>query len=153
MIKKLISARNEDYTFFIQCSCGNEIIQFYYYKESNIDNEIIGIRYFGHLPDLKDSRCANFTFTRSSFYSFIEATERALRNDIIHGVVKDGLEYLVFDKDKYGFYTLLKARSNMMLKKKQYVWDISLRESEVKLIYEELLNMKNFIEEGFKKKC
>lgn len=148
-IRQLISSRNEDFTFYVQCNCGNEIIQFYYYEATAIDDEIIGIKYFGHLDDIKDSRCANFMFTRESFQKFIEATSNALNLNVVHGNIVDDLtqEYLVFNKDKYGFYTLLKARSKSALLKKKYVWDIALTEIEVNGIYEKLIEMKNKMEE------
>ena len=146
MIKEIISSRNEDFTFYVQCSCGQEVIQFYYYKETNIDPKIIGIKYFGYLKDYKDSRCANFTFTEETFDQFIDITYKALNVNIVHGSIKDGSELLIYDKDKHGFYTLLKARSDKLSKKGIYVWDICLREEEVSLIYEKLLEMKEVIE-------
>ena len=146
MIKEIISSRNEDFTFYVQCSCGQEVIQFYYYKETNIDPKIIGIKYFGYLRDYKDSRCANFSFTEESFNQFIEATYKALHVNIVHGAIKDKAELLVYDKDKSGFYTLLKAKNSTLIKKGVYIWDICLREEEVSLIYEKLLEMKEVIE-------
>lgn len=146
MIKEIISSRNEDFTFYVQCSCGQEVIQFYYYKETNIDPKIIGIKYFGYLRDYKDSRCANFSFTEESFNQFIEATYKALHVNIVHGAIKDKDELLVYDKDKSGFYTLLKAKNSTLIKKGVYIWDICLREEEVSLIYEKLLKMKEVIE-------
>ena len=146
MIKEIISSRNEDFTFYVQCSCGQEIIQFYYYKETKIDPKIIGIRYFGYLRDCRDSRCANFAFTEESFNQFIEATYKALHVNIVHVAIKDGHELLVYDKDKSGFYTLLKAKNSKLIKKGVYIWDICLREKEVSLIYEKLLEMKEVIE-------
>ena len=146
MIKEIISSRNEDFTFYVQCSCGQEVIQFYYYRETNIDPKIIGIKYFGYLRDYKDSRCANFSFTEESFNQFIEATYKALHVNIVHGAIKDKDELLVYDKDKSGFYTLLKAKNSTLIKKGVYIWDICLREEEVSLIYEKLLKMKEVIE-------
>ena len=146
MIKEIISSRNEDFTFYVQCSCGQEVIQFYYYKETNIDPKIIGIKYFGYLRDYKDSRCANFSFTEESFNQFIEATYKALHVNIVHGAIRDKDELLVYDKDKSGFYTLLKAKNSTLIKKGVYIWDICLREEEVSLIYEKLLKMKEVIE-------
>ena len=116
MIKEIISSRNEDFTFYVQCSCGQEVIQFYYYKETNIDPKIIGIKYFGYLRDYKDSRCANFSFTEESFNQFIEATYKALHVNIVHGAIKDKDELLVYDKDKSGFHTLLKAKNSTLIK-------------------------------------
>ena len=146
MIKEIISSRNEDFTFYVQCNCGQEVIQFYYYKETNIDPKIIGIKYFGYLKDYKDSRCANFTFTEETFNQFIEATYKALHVNIIHGAIKDEDEFLLFDKDRNNFYTLLKGRNLKSIKKGIYVWDICLREEEVSLIYDKLLEMKEVIE-------
>ena len=145
MIKEIISNRNEAFTFYVQCSCGQEVIQFYYYKDTNIDPKIIGVKYFGYLKDYRDSRCANFSFSEQTFNKFIDITYEALATKIIHGAIKDGPELLVYDKDEYGFYRLLKARNNKMLKKGIYVWDICLREAEVSLIYKKLLEMREVI--------
>lgn len=146
MIKEIISSRNEDYSFFVHCNCGNEIIQFYYYRPTNIDEEIIGIRYYGYVKNVKDSRCTSFTFTRETFNNFIESTYNAIYNEnTLYGVIQDNNAYLIFNKDKHGFYTLLKARSKILLLKKQYVWDIMLRKPEVQLLYDRLLKMKEVI--------
>lgn len=145
MIKEIISNRNEDFTFYVQCNCGQEVIQFYYYKETNIDPKIIGIKYFGYLKDYRDSRCVNFAFTEETFDQFIDITYKALNVNIVHGAIKDGSELLIYDKDKHGFYTLLKARSDKLIKKGIYVWDICLKAAEVSLIYEKLLEMREVI--------
>ena len=148
-IKELINSRNEDFTFYVQCNCGNELIQFYYYKETNIDPIIIGIKYFGYLNDKKDSKCANFNFSIETLDKFIEATYKALNVNIIHGYIPDAVykdnEFLVFDKDEDNFYQLYKIRNKTHLKQNKYVWDICLRRDEVSLIYEKLIEMREVI--------
>ena len=148
-IKEVINSRNEDFTFYVQCNCGNELIQFYYYKETNIDPIIIGIKYFGYLNDKKDSKCANFNFSIETLDKFIEATYKALNVNIVHGYIPDAVykdsEFLVFDKDKDNFYQLYKIRNKTHLKQNKWVWDICLREEEVSLIYEKLVEMREVI--------
>jgi hypothetical protein len=46
--RKVITTRDEDYAFFLQCTCGAEILEFYGYRETEKEDEIIGIRYFGN---------------------------------------------------------------------------------------------------------
>lgn len=148
-MKQLINSRNEDFTFYVQCNCGNEIIQFYYYKETSIDPTIIGIKYFGYLKDKKDSRCANFNFSVETLDEFIEATYKALNINIIHGYIPDDNnkkeEFLIFDKDRDNFYRLYKVRDKLHLKQNKYIWDICLRRDEVSLIYEKLIEMREVI--------
>ena len=43
------------------------------------------------------------------------------------------------------FYLLYKVRNKSHLKQNKYVWDICLREEEVSLIYEKLLEMREVI--------
>ena len=79
----IISNRNEDYSFFLQCNCGNDLIQFYYYKETNLNDKIIGIRYFGHLEDVnKKSKNTSFIFnntkTLNQFINYLEDMENAI---------------------------------------------------------------------------
>lgn len=147
MIKEIISGRNEDYSFFIQCLCGNEILQFYYFKPTNIDEEIIGLKFYGIVKRAKDSKCTNFFFDRKSFDYFVKAIHKMIISEgPVHGVIADNQDFLIYDKDKYGFYTLLKSRSKILLSKKQYVWDITLRKSEMEEIYNRLLKIKEVIE-------
>ena len=145
MVKELISNRNENYTFFIQCSCGQEILQFYYYKYTNVDDEIIALRYFGHIDNHKDSKCANFTFTRRDFNELILALNKCLSEDHFGKLIQDKEEILAIRKDKLGFYTLLKFRDKKQKEKENFIWDICLSQKQVLKLIEKLNEMRDYI--------
>ena len=143
MVKEIISSRNEDYSFFIQCSCGSEVIQLYYYKETSISEEIIGLKYYGCV---KDIRLSNFTFTRESFNLFVDMIAQALNPNESNKYIKDGNDHLAITKDKYGFYILSKSKEKTSwFNKEKCVWDINIREPEMKVLKEKLLDMKSII--------
>lgn len=147
MIKPIISNRLEDKSIFIHCDCGNEIIQFYYYKETSLCPEIIGLQYYGYIKDKEDSKCTSHQFNRKTFRIFLDKLHESLREDKLHHISEDYHQYLILDKDEHNFWKIVKARSARQIFHKNYVWDICLREPSVRELITELDCMWNIISE------
>lgn len=147
MIKPIISNRLDNKSVFIHCECGNEIIQFYYYKETTTCPEIIGLQYYGYVKNKEDSRCTNFQFNKKTFKIFINKLKESLKEDKFHAIFEDHDEYLVIDKDNYGFWKILKYKGAKRIFHKLSVWDISLRELSIRELIKELEEIWKIISE------
>lgn len=141
MIKPIISNRLEDISLFLHCECGNEIIQFYYYKETSTCPEIIGLQYFGYVKNKEDSKCTGFQFNRDTFKLFIDKLKQSLKEDTLQQIFEDHNEYLMINKDIYGFWKICKTRNAKQIFDKFYIWDICLRDISIKELIAELDKM------------
>ena len=145
MVKELISSRNENYTFFVQCCCGQEIIQFYFYEKTNIDDEILGLRYFGHIQNHKNSNCANFRFNRDMFKTIIDSLKESVNVKIYNKTFIFGGELLAIKKDALGFYSLIKFKNKRSKRKEINIWDICIHKDSILDLIAELEEMFNYV--------
>ena len=135
MVHNVISSRNADYSFYVKCDCGKEILHFAYFGETNDCLEIIAAKYYG--PDSGQSNDI-FTFTQSSLRKLSDHLKLSLTEENYSCTIEDGTVTLHVIKDALGFYTI---------KKKRYLmapiedWEICLRDFNIKLIIEELDKM------------
>lgn len=138
MIHNVISSRNADYSFYVKCDCGKELIHFVYFGESVACDEIIAIKYYG--PDSTSHDA--FTFTQSNLRKLSDHLKLSLSESIYTFSLEDATTMLQVTKDISGFYTI---------KRKHYAvkmiedWEICLRDFSIKLIVDELDKMYDII--------
>ena len=147
MNKTIISSRREDASVFLQCDCGNEIIQVFYYKQTTTCEEIISLAYYGYLEEIKNNSYTRFAFDQVSFKLFIEALQTCAEKFVYSYVITDRSPLrLYIDKDRFGFTKLTLYMKPFGRTKLRKVWDISIREQallefieELKKIYEKIM--------------
>ena len=149
MIKKIISGREENYSIFLHCLCGKEIIQIYYYKEDRVLSRIIGMQFYGQIKNPKDLIYNNFQFTDSSFIEFINKLEEFINNDcdkdqkILMSHAKEDI--LTLKKDVDGFFIIGRSKNLEEAREDIFIWDINFRLPEAQEFLNELKKLKNII--------
>ena len=142
----LISCSKEDYSFYVKCDCGKEILQFYYYEDDGATGEpIIGINYFGHIDSkASDSYDRSVIFSKKSFLSFVSVLE------------SDGVEYALNTHDRYfhakrhkntNYIHLIRALSEDYYDKGKYLWDIVIHDSLLSIFLQELNKIKDLLQQ------
>lgn len=147
MVKNIITSKNTDYSTFLHCHCGGEILWFYYYHETLSCDEIIFLDYFGYLKEEEENRNKSFVFTKTLFYEFLESLIKAQDSSNFYKIYSNNGSFLILEKDNLGFYTLYKYINKKSLLKSKYIWSITIREPQVTEFIEELKRMKSTIEE------
>ena len=136
--RKIITTRNEDYAFFLQCPCGAEILEFYGYRETEKEDEIIGIRYFGN----DSTNNLNFILSRELLDKLINGfnillISSGLPNDVENSEQKVisfrlerdsvNLEYLQVDLEKeLNIFHISKYIEVPKQNKPKLIWHVSL---------------------------
>jgi hypothetical protein len=155
--RKVITTRDEDYAFFLQCTCGAEILEFYGYRETEKEDEIIGIRYFGNDStnnlnfilnrELLDKLISGFNtlLINSSFPDDVENPEQKLTSFRLE---RDSvnLEYLQVDLEKeLNTFHISKYTKVPRQNKPKLLWCISLYKICVEDFINELTNLQKAI--------
>lgn len=136
--RKVITTRDEDYAFFLQCTCGAELLEFYGYRETEKEDEIIGIRYFGN----DSTNNLNFILNRELLDKLISGFNTLLINSRPQNDVKDSeqkltsfrlarnsvnLEYLQVDLEKeLNTFHISKYIEVPKQNKPKLLWHVSL---------------------------
>ena len=141
MIKDTICSGREDFTFFVACDCRRELIQFYYYKETNLCPEIIGIRFFGHVNGVNPSFDRNITLNRDEFNILLDAVKNNTTVKIL-----DRTHFFVLKRDNYGFVHLINSINEKQYNKNNFVWDIVVHKSVTDELIYKLEEFKYFME-------
>lgn len=155
--RKVITTRDEDYAFFLQCTCGAEILEFYGYKETEKEDEIIGIRYFGNdstnnlnfilSRELLDKLIngLNILLINSGLPNDIESPEQKLTSFRLEGDSVN-LEYLQVDLEKeLNTFHISKYIEVHKQNKPKLLWHISLYKICVEDFINELVNLQKSI--------
>lgn len=148
MFREIISGKEEDYSIFLHCLCGKEIIQIYYYKEDTILHKIIGLRYYGQIKEEKNLIYGNFQFSESSFFNFIYKMEEFLNSNepkSIYMSSEYGEDILQLLKDEEDFFKLIRYKDLNEAKKDKDIWDIMFRKPEAKEFLDILKKIKSQI--------
>lgn len=140
MIKDTICSGREDFTFFVLCDCRRELIQFYYYKETNLCPEIIGIRFFGHVNGVNPSFDRNVTLNRDEFNALLFAIKNNSTSETF-----DGTHFFVTKRDNCGFLHFINSIDEKQYKKNNFVWDIVVHESIINELICKLEEFKDFM--------
>lgn len=149
MIKKIISGREENYSIFLHCLCGKEIIQIYYYKEDRILSRIIGMQFYGQIKNPKYLIYNNFQFTDPSFIEFVDKLEEFINNDynkdqkILMSHAKEDI--LTLKKDADGFFIIGRSKNLEEAREDSFIWDIDFRLPEAQEFLDELKKLKSII--------
>ena len=152
MIKNIITFKNPDYSIFIQCDCGREILNFYYYKETFTCEEIICLDYFGYVKNEDDFKSKYFTFDHLVLNNFINDLISAQNTSEEYYKEYEGKNsYLTLKKDNFNFYHLYRFKDKNNLLKNKYIWDVTFHQQQISELIEELLNMKMVIEQNQRK--
>ena len=146
MIHNVISSRDADYSFYIKCDCGKEILHFAYFAETTACQEIIAVKYYG--PDSGQTNDM-FTFTQASLRKLADHLKLSLTEEVYSFTLDDGYLSLNVVKDALGFYIIKKKRYNVASIED---WEICLRDFSIKLVIDELDIMYNTISEVREKK-
>lgn len=155
--RKVITTRNEDYAFFLQCTCGAEILEFYGYRETEKEDEIIGIRYFGN----DSTNNLNFILSRELLDKLISGLNILLINSGLPNDTEDSeqkltsfrlerdainLEYLQVDLEKeLNTFNISKYIEVPKQNKSKLLWHISLYKICVEDFINELVNLQKSI--------
>lgn len=146
MIKNIITSRNADYSTFLHCDCGNEILWFYYYHGTSTCEEIIALDYFGNLKNTKyNNSYKHFVFDVFLFNKFVKDLISAQTLETFHSEYYNGYSYLVLEKDKNNFYNIYSYVNKEKMIKENALWDISMREFQLTELINELKNMQKII--------
>ena len=149
MIKKIISGREENYSIFLHCLCGKEIIQIYYYKEDRILSRIIGMQFYGQIKNPKHLIHNNFQFTDLSFIEFVDKLEEFIHTDsdkdqkLLMSHAKEDI--LTLKKDADGFFIIGRSKNLEDAREDNFIWDIDFRLPEAQEFLDELKKLKNII--------
>jgi len=150
MIKKIISGREENYSIFLHCLCGKEIIQIYYYKEDRILSRIIGMQFYGQIKDPKYLIYNNFQFTDPSFIEFVDKLEEFIHIDdnnkdqkLLMSHAKEDI--LILKKDIDGFFIIGRSKNLEEAREDNFIWDISFRLPEAQEFLNELKKLKDMM--------
>ena len=147
MIRNIISSKHTDYSTFIQCDCGREILNFYYYKETTTCEEIICVDYFGYLDKKEDIYKKQFSFTISTLLKFIQDLESTQNLKEFESEYEDRGSYLTLRKNEFKFYTICKYANKKSLKLNRAIWDIAIRPPEILELISELKKLLSTIME------
>lgn len=149
MNRFIISGRKEDYSIFLHCLCGNEIIQFYYYKQDSVLGEILGLKYYGALKDPSQSIYNHFQFDSTSFADLILKLEIFIKDDsrevLKYYIAHQKEDILKIEKDEDGFYLLRRSKSLKDSMEDIYLWDITFREEEAIELLSALRKLQKYI--------
>ena len=140
MVEKIISDRREDYSFYIKCDCGKEILQFSYYKEATDCPEVISINCFStniNLSDIPQVRLSSKTLRQIS-----NELKLAYGSQTYETFVESFDSILYIQKDCNNFFTISKIKNKLKL---STIWDISLRDYNIELLIEKLDKLYDFI--------
>lgn len=140
MIEKIISDRKEDYSFYVKCDCGKEILHFFYYKESADCPEVIAINCFSvnnNLSDIPQVRLSSKTLRQLS-----NELKLAYGTQTHEAFIESFDSIIHIQKDQNNFFTISKIKNKLNL---STIWDISLREYNVELLIEKLDKLYDFI--------
>lgn len=149
MIKKIISGREENYSIFLHCLCGKEIIQIYYYKEDRILSRIIGMQFYGQIKNPKHLIYNNFQFTDPSFIEFVDKLEEFINTNsdkdqkLLMSHAKEDI--LTLKKDADGFFIIGRSKNLEEAREDNFIWDIDFRLPEAQEFLDELKKLKNII--------
>lgn len=149
MIKKIISGREENYSIFLHCLCGKEIIQIYYYKEDRILSRIIGMQFYGQIKNPKHLIYNNFQFTDPSFIEFVDKLEEFINTNsdkdqkLLMSHAKEDI--LTLKKDIDGFFIIGRSKNLEEAREDNFIWDIGFRLPEAQEFLNELKKLKNII--------
>ena len=155
--RKVITTRNEDYAFFLQCTCGSEILEFYGYRETEKEDEIIGIRYFGNDStnnlnfilnrELLDKLINGFNILliNSSLPNDVENSEQKLTSFRLEGDSVN-LEYIQVDLEKeLNTFHISKYIEVPKQNKPKLLWHVSLYKICAEDFINELVNLQKSI--------
>lgn len=135
MLYDIIPSRNIDYSFYVKCDCGKELLHFTYYAETTNCEEIISVKYYGPSSE----KGANiFTFTLDSLRNLSDNLRLSLSEQTYTFVLHDGCISLYVTKDNLGFYTIKRTHHKISLMED---WEICIRDFTVETLIIELNNM------------
>ena len=138
MYKTIIDGRPEKSIIFLRCYCGGEIISVYYYPATTTCREIIALDYYGDLSK-KLSKYKHFDFDRDSFLNFINAVDRCTLEGPYKKEFKSIHSTLKISKESTPFSEISIQYDKW--KKPIKVWDMTIRNSEIKEFSESLKEM------------
>lgn len=142
MLSKIIPSRDPNYSFYVECDCGKELIQFLYFCETNTCKEIIALKYYGQACEGADSSIA---LTQKQIRKMSDNLKFSLSETTYQFAVDEPTRQLKISKDQYGFYHIRKHEGKMY---KHIAWEIVLRSYNIKHLIDELDNMYNKIKES-----
>ena len=146
MIKNIITSKNTDYSTFLQCDCGSEILWFYYYHGTTTCEEIIGVDYFGYLKKKENSLDKHFNFSAKQFKIFLQDLKNIQHIEEFCKDYECNGSYIRIKKDSLGFYSIFKFKDRKFLFKGTYVWDIKIRSPQLIELINELNEMEKVID-------
>ena len=141
MIHDVIASRDMDYSFYVKCDCGKEILHFAYFGQTRSCPEIISLKYYG--PD-NTWNGDSFNFTQTNLRKLSDHLKLSLSEHSYIFAISDGVSFLAVEKDALGFYLIRKrlhARPNVD------DWEICIRDFTLKSLISELDNMYSVITE------
>ena len=151
IIKNIITSKNTNYSTFLQCDCGGEILWLYFYYKTSTCEEIIILDYIGDLKDKKEFKYKHFSFTRDNLNSFSNDLISSQDLKTFYNIYEDRGSYLIFEKDELNFYTLRIAKNKKLAIKKKYVWEIIVQPPQLIEFSDEIKKLQSIIKEWDKK--
>lgn len=148
MYKQIIDSRNESNVIFLRCYCGGEIISIYYYPATTTCQEILALDYFGIIKNKKLQKYKYYNFTRDTFSIFINNLENCLVTNIYDGKIECIHSFISINKNNNIFTEISLYIKNMKKKTSTKVWDITIRNQELKEFIFQLKQMQNNISNG-----
>lgn len=140
MVEKVINDRKEDYSFYVKCDCGKEILHFFYYKESRDCPEVIAINCFStnnSLSDIPQVRLSSKTLRQLS-----NELKLAYGSQIYETFIESFDSIIHIVKDENNFFTISKIKNKLNL---STIWDISLRDYNIESLMEKLDELYDFV--------
>jgi hypothetical protein len=142
MIREILSCSKEDYSFYVKCDCGREILQFYFYEDGGYCEPIIGINYFGHISSTK-----SLTYDRSLILKPTYLTDfiKAVEDESTNFFINDSNHYFTIKHELGGFIHFIRAANEQDYEEGKYLWDITIhntvKEELIKLLRYYLLSI------------
>lgn len=146
MVKNIISSRNTDYSIFLQCDCGQEVLWLYYFHGTMTCDEIIGLNFIGYFRSEKDYARRYFAFTYNTFAKLIETLKLFQTQNSGEEMLYDRGAYLVIEKDDRGFYSISTYHNSREMRVKHSIWSVDIREPQVTEFIVELEKMQEVID-------
>lgn len=144
----LIGRKRFDNQVFVQCDCGEEILEFgrTYDEEEGIEYFIY---YHGYFNPKKDNCCGFYFADKGEFSTFLQEMRDCLNNVPKDDVTISFDKYLTYKNklpgvlistyDDKGFFSILKYNNpKEAVKAKKCTWEVILRKEQVEELLKEL---------------
>jgi hypothetical protein len=146
MFKNLISHRQEDACVYLHCGHSNKIICNFYYKATPSCEEIIGLLYFGPIVLDETKTSTIISFSLASFSAYLQELRNCYYLEGEHNAYVETVNGVINIYKKNEDYTTIRVtKTKKTLDKNTWLWEVSIRHTELLQYLEELEKIKQII--------